>query len=444
MMEWRRLLSRKRWNGVSFDEPDELALSDVARTCFERDADRIVFSSEFRRLHDKTQVFPLSNHDVVHSRLTHSLEVASVGRSLGTLVGHAIIESSKELRGDYAKQDFGAIVYAACLAHDIGNPPFGHSGERAISSYFCENYEDRAGWDDFRHYEGNAQSFRILCSTSMSREGGMQLTAATLGAVLKYPRGYIQGEASAKSTRQSTKKNGVFESEQDALKSLAQEVGLLSHTDMGERCWCRHPLSMLVEAADDICYVILDVEDGVRLKLIDESRAKHHLASIASLPESEDMGKLRASAIDALARECAKSFLKKERQLRDGAESVDRNLTDDLPDKMKEAMKSLREIAKECCYRDENVIAIEMAGFWVLKGLLDLFMRSLEMEKHGFGNHLLEKARCFLEVKEVLNASDSAYDQAMRVVSYVGGMTDRYAMALYQRLMGISLPERGI
>ena len=450
MMEWRRLLSRKRWDGTFFTEQDR---HDEARTCFERDADRIVFSPEFRRLHDKTQVFPLSNHDVVHSRLTHSLEVACVGRSLGTLVGEKILKNHPELEGHYTKQDFGAIVYAACLAHDIGNPPFGHFGESSIRSFFSRKYRDREGWDDFRNYEGNAQSFRILCSTSMPRPGGMKLTAATLGAVLKYPRGYVDMPSSPTSERQSTKKNGVFKTEMSPLSALASEVGLVSHMDMGVPCWSRHPLSILVEAADDICYVVLDVEDGIRLKLIKEEEneegkgVKSILARISKKSKDLKIEELRASAIDCLIRECASAFLEKEVGILQGEKDTDRNLIDFLPQYLSDGLNDLRGCAREKCYRSEDVMAIEMAGFRVLDGLLELFVRSA-MQRDGVGpdKEILEKTRQFLEVKKVLTSDKNCtdYEQIMKVVSYIGGMTDRYAMAMYQRLTGISLPERGI
>ena len=261
-MNWIKLLSHKR------PGEQKMPAHDETRSRFEQDFDRIVFSHPFRKLQDKTQVFPLPEDDFVHTRLTHSLEVASVGRSLGKNAGVFLLEKYPELGAQgYSVHDFGAIVGAAAIAHDMGNPPFGHSGEDGISSFFLSNengqfFKDKVSekeWKDLTTFEGNAQGLRILSG----RNSGLKVTFAILGAFTKYP---ISSSADKESGRKSQKKFGYYQSDHSLFSELALELGLVR---LGEEKWIRHPLAFLVEAADDICYRIIDLEDGCRLGLID-------------------------------------------------------------------------------------------------------------------------------------------------------------------------------
>jgi len=307
-MRWERLLSRRRLGTApSAEVPD--------RTAFQRDYDRLVFSSAFRRLQDKTQVFPLAESDYVRTRLTHSLEASCVGRSLGTLVGQALEESDR-LPDAIGAADVGAIVAAAGLAHDIGNPPFGHSGEDAIGHWFAHSEAgrryldqlDEAQAEELRRFEGNAQGFRVITRLqNPDSAGGLGLTCATLGAFSKYPRGAARSAAEREYDGASNKKFGFFEAERGRFETVAAEVGLIPRR-AGES-WYRHPLAFLVEAADDICYHIVDLEDAFRLGHVTFAETEALLHAIAAprsgrlsaiQGEKEKIAYLRATAINAL------------------------------------------------------------------------------------------------------------------------------------------------
>lgn len=428
------------------------------RSGFERDWDRILFSTAFRRMHDKTQVFPLPDDDVVHSRLTHSLEVASVGRTLGRKVGLEVVKR-RELEPDFTSHHFGEVVAAACLAHDIGNPPFGHAGEDAIASFFqsaagseaISGLTDREQ-DDFRAFEGNAQGYRIISRLQLESDGGLQLTAATLAAFSKYPResgsdGKVEGRA-------STKKYGFFQQDRDIFGAVAKETGLApALSPKGGRGWRRHPLAFLVEAADDICYSILDIEDGVRLGLVDASRAQELLQTIAARAElfskdrlgqfsepKEKIGYLRAMAIGQMIEECATVFLANEPQILDG--SFDKSLADVISGSAD--LKDLRKLARERCYQAPEVIEIELAGYEALGGLLEQFVpavRSAPSARKGMPGRA-QKTLHLLRERGVNVDEDRLYDRLLRVTDYVSGMTDRHALATYRRLKGITIPGR--
>ncbi|HEX8310528.1 MAG TPA: deoxyguanosinetriphosphate triphosphohydrolase [Chthoniobacteraceae bacterium] len=427
-----------------------------ARSDFQRDSDRIIFCSAFRRLQDKTQVFPLADNDYVRTRLTHSLEVASVGRSLGTRIGAEICARHRLEQHEIHPSDFGAIVHAAALGHDLGNPPFGHSGEDAIRHWFTSGsgpaLAAREGLSvaeiaDIESYEGNAQGFRILTRLQMpDNAGGLQLTHATLGAFTKYPRASELDPSSH--TGASTKKFGFFQSERDYFSEVAEHCGLLPRQAPG--CWARHPLAFLVEAADDICYRLVDYEDGVRLghlryeevrdaflAIIPPSKHPRDLDSMSSRKSAIEM--LRAMAIGVCLAQCTGHFLDVEPQLLDG--TFDEPLTDCIP-----AAPVLREIQKHSrrtIYATERGVQIEAAGYEVLGGLLDVFMSAVnDLAARGdkAARRSEKLARLLPAECTQLTGETGPYLRLMRMLDFVSGMTDSYAVSLYKKVRGISLP----
>ncbi|HYG20753.1 MAG TPA: dNTP triphosphohydrolase [Ohtaekwangia sp.] len=345
-MEWNQLLSSQRYGQKN-------QVSEQSRSAFEQDYDRIIFSHPFRRLQDKTQVHPLPEHDFVHTRLTHSLEVSSVGRSLGKRVGETILGRHKNLT-NFSLFDFGAIVAAASLAHDLGNPPFGHAGEDAISDFFSvhdaglrfRDHVTEAQWSDLTKFEGNAQGFRIL----NKNQYGLKLTYATLGAFTKYPcPSYFPDRDKSK---RSQKKFGFFASEQTIFAGIAEQLELQQQE---KHSWNRHPLAFLVEAADDICYSIIDLEDGCSLGLVGYEEAKDLFVGVISKSRSklgklehltsmpEKIGFLRALAIGDLMEECSSLFLDHEESILDG--KFDQALADHCPSK--EGLKEIIRVSVE-------------------------------------------------------------------------------------------------
>lgn len=442
-MNWARLLSKKR---VTHRAEIVDATDEEARTAFERDWDRIIFSTAFRRLHDKTQVFPLPDDDVVHSRLTHSLEVSSVGRSLGTLIGQGICKNSTHVPVNC--HDIGAIVAGACLAHDIGNPPFGHAGEDAIGAFFRkeETLASLSGLteqqrSDLTAFEGNAQGFRILTRLQHESGGGFQLTAAMLGAFCKYPR--ISGKQLYDFRNVATKKHGCFQQEQNILEAVADEVGLLPGESQG--AWSRHPLAFLVEAADDICNSILDIEDGARLGHVDRNEAERLLLDILQnspfqpkrlneLEKSKRLEYLRALSIGHMIQECNKVFFENEEKILQG--QFYSSLAKSIPSASK--LKALTNLARQHCYQDPGVLEIELAGYEALGGLLSYFVPTLYNEQREANRST--RAKELLRQRGVSLAGDSIYEKILRITDYVSGMTDRHALNTYRRLRGISLP----
>ncbi len=444
MMNWEQLLSNLRSpNKASFYEP--------TRSPFEQDYDRIVFSHPFRRLQDKTQVHPLPEHDFVHTRLTHSLEVSSVGRTLGKRAGEVILQRHKNLGVNFSIHDFGAIVAAAALAHDIGNPPFGHSGEVAISSYFTEgegdkfkNLVDSAQWGDLTNFEGNAQGFRLF---NKARYQGMQLTYATLAAFSKYPRQSIIEQTDPK--RRSQKKYGFFQSEKEIFKNIADQTGLIGFEPYS---WCRHPLAFLVEAADDICYHLIDLEDGCRLGLVSYDQTVELLADILQdkfKPEklekidanNERIGILRAMAVGQLIDECCELFLAEEQNMLNGA--FDTSLTDVIPSA--KVLQQVIKISVEKIYRSRHVMETEAAGFEVLPGLLHEFTHAAinftTQTKCAKKDEAILRLLPGEIMLDITNAKSDSYAVLMNCIDFISGMTDRHAISLYRKIKGISLPN---
>lgn len=449
-MHWEQLLNSNR---IGIDELH--SQKSDGRSQFQKDFDRIVFSPAFRRLQDKTQVFPLPESDFVHTRLTHSLEVSVVGRSLGNLVGERILERDKKLKNSYTKFHFGEIVAAACLAHDIGNPPFGHSGEDAIAEYFKngkgkefkQQVNDDKKWNDLIKYEGNAQGFRILTTLqNPDVRGGLRLTYATLGAFTKYPRESYTGEGFDDLTEKKVyKKFGFFQVEKDLFSEVAEATGLVRRKGNKDYWWSRHPVAFLVEAADDICYRIMDLEDGFRLGLISFSETegllmplvnKEDIQDYMGRDEKERIGYLRAKAISELVNELADLFIEEEESILSG--KLEEDLLSMIP--RKEFLKTITSVSVNKIYRTRSVVEREVAGYEVLGGLLETFISAYNEAYEG---NLSPKNRAIINLlpNRITNSTpDDLYLRLMRVIDFVSGMTDSFAVSLFRKIRGISLP----
>lgn len=444
-MNWLSLLSHKRLGNEHRYVP--LSNQPISRSEFEVDFDRIIFSYPFRRLQDKTQVVPLPEYDFVHTRLTHSLEVSSVGRSLGKLAGNYILQQHKELvDAGYTEFDFGAIVAAASLTHDIGNPPFGHAGEKALSDYFNKVNPDKITdkeYFDLQNFEGNAQGFRILCDPLYQ---DLKLTYATLGAFSKYPCESILVEKDT--TRKSQKKYGFYQSEKVIFKGIADELGLkpLSNKDI---TYVRHPLVYLVEAADDICYLIIDLEDAYRMKVISYQQfvdmvspllgSKYDAARLKSMnDENQQIGLLRAMAINQLIAECIGVFKENETAILKGL--FDQSLSDTIPSRV--YTDQIGKYSFEHIYNSQKVLEIQAAGFEVLPGLMEIFIDALEdyaaNGKKGSAKHVnvVRMLPKHISDKEFLEIS-TFYTRSRKILDFVSGLTDKYAVSLYRKLKGI-------
>ena len=449
-MQWKKLLSPKR---LGSDSPGTIS---AERSPFQRDFDRVIFSGAFRRLQNKTQVFPLVQEDYVRTRLTHSLETSSIGRSLGTAAG-VFLKENYDLGGAQVS-DVGAIVATAALCHDIGNPPLGHAGEEAIRFWFTSSdvaaklREELAPElaTDFELYEGNAQGFRVLSFLEMSdQRGGMQLTNAALGSFAKYP---ALSSASVKPSGVAGKKFNFFHAEKDLFAEVAANCGLIEYAPYA---YARHPLAYLVEAADDIAYLAVDFEDGARLGMISqdeiESRylgllpdpgAASHLRDITNPVRRTEY--LRALVIGALVRETAQVFCENCEELLEGG--VGKPLTELLS--CTPQLKELRARSVELIYNHRRVAEIIGAGFEMVSGMLDIFVPSvneLALEKLGRGTASYRSRRMgamVLGITEYLNDPAWCADPYLRLLSvmdFISGMTDSYAVSIYRKLKGITL-----
>ena len=449
MMNWEQLLSLKRYGDKNKRLRKE---QDETRLGFEVDYDRLIFSSAFRSLQDKTQVIPLSKTDFVHTRLTHSLEVSVVGRSLGRLAGKKILEKHPHLKTIHGHQinDFGAIVAAAALAHDIGNPPFGHSGEKAIGEYFSlgngKRFKEQLSekeYQDLIKFEGNANGLKILTEARPGIEGGIRLSYATLGAFIKYPKESLPH----KPTRNiGDKKFGIFQSEKAIFEDIATELNLIQVRNGKNIAYARHPLAFLVEAADDICYTIIDFEDGINLGLIDEEYALEYLIKLVknsintakyhSLTNTADrLGYLRALAINTLITEAVDLFLKNEDLILAG------EFHDSLFDKSsyEAQIKDIIKISVERIYQSEEVINKEIAGYKMLSYLLDTYTQAFlpETVEIGDSNFSLLVKRSV--PKLVIQEDQSVYKSLLQICSYTASLTDGITVASFEKYMGLKL-----
>ncbi len=438
-MNWNKLLSNKR-----FGLEDLHLRNHDDRTEFQRDYDRLIFSSAFRRLQNKTQVFPLPGSIFVHNRLTHSLEVACVGRSLGNGV-------SKKLQEKYGVgfspfiDEIGSIVSAACLAHDLGNPPFGHSGEKAIATYFSEGegafLQKELGeqeWKDIISFEGNANAFRLLTHQFRGRrKGGFALTYSTLAAIAKYPY-------SSDYTTEKKQKFGFFLSEKEDFKRIATDLGL---KEIQPNRYTRHPLVFLVEAADDICYEIMDIEDAHKLKLIGNEKTKELL--LAFIPErrlertfetlrmvedeNEQIAYLRSSVIGILIDACVDVFVTNEESILKGefASSLIKN----IPTQLCTAYNECEKVSFKQIYKSKDVVDIEIAGYNIIYTLINRLTHAVLNKDKKYSEMLLSRIPAQYDTE-----SPTTYGKIQAVLDYISGMTDIYALDLYRKINGMSLP----
>lgn len=443
-MNWEQLLSLRRFG----DENKRLRKEqDETRVGFEVDYDRIIFSSEFRSLQDKTQVVPLSKTDFVHTRLTHSLEVSVVGRSLGRQVGKLLLDKHPHLENvhGYKINDFGAIVAAAALAHDIGNPPFGHSGEKAIGAYFKNGdgakfkseLTDKE-YQDLCDFEGNANGFKILTESRAGRVGGLRLSYATLGAFMKYPKESLPKKPS---NHIVDKKYGFFQSEKEMFSAVASDLGLIkrSETDLS---YNRHPLAYLVEAADDICYTIIDFEDGINLGLIEEDYALEYLIKLVkgriitknynALQTTEDrVSYLRALAISTLIDEAASIFMKNEADILEG--KFETALLD--VSQYKAQITDIINLSIKKVYRSKEVINKEIAGYEILNQLLNAYGNlALNVYNDSLSNY--DKLLQNLLPETVSLSNESLYNNLLSVCLFISKLSDTNAMLLHKKLKG--------
>jgi len=441
---WEKLLSAERPGAGKVPGTPE-------RTAFQQDYDRIVFTSAFRRMKDKTQVFPLSKSDYVRTRLTHSLEASCVGRSLGAVVGREII--ARHGLQHVESGDFGAIVAAACLAHDIGNPPFGHAGEDAIREWFCTSgVLDRHAFTsaqraDFERYEGNAQGFRIVTRLQNPANPGLQLTSAVLATFTKYPRpSQLDTELDGK----SGKKFGFFQQDAEAFQQVARSTGLVER--IPGAAWRRHPLAFLVEVADDTCYLIVDLEDAAKLGFVPYRDAECLLADLAGNTVSgrrlerlhdpkERLEYLRAKAIGCLLESAAAVFLENEDAILKG--EFDDELLNQSP--IAHPLQAVQKLAKETIYNARPALEIETAGFEVLGALLGLFTNAVEASAgHA---RFTTRERMLLKLLPAQfqghggEPNPDPYIRLLQVADFVAGMTDSYAVDMYRKLKGFALPS---
>ncbi len=440
-MNWEQLLSLKRQGDTSKRLRKE---QDDTRLGFEVDYDRIIFSSAFRSLQDKTQVIPLSKTDFVHTRLTHSLEVSVVGRSIGRLVGKKIIEKYpylQEIHG-FQANDFGAIVAAASLAHDIGNPPFGHSGEKAIGEYFSigkgQQFKDSLTdkeWQDLIDFEGNANGFSVLTASRPGIEGGLRISYATLGAFMKYPKESLPKKPTSNI---ADKKYGFFQSDKTFFQEVASELGMIANKTGSDIGYERHPLAYLVEAADDICYTIIDFEDGINLGLVSEDFALEYLIKLVkdsidsnkynTLTTKEDrISYLRALAIGSLINDAVKVFIENEEAIIKG------NFPYALTDKSryKAQMDDIIKLSIKNIYNSREVIEKELTGYQIINNLLDKFITAYNNRYEGketnYDNLLLK----ILPEKHHLE-KESLYKRLLHICHFVSMLTDGNALLYYQ------------
>lgn len=443
MMQWEQLLSLKRQGDTSKRLRKE---QDDTRLGFEVDYDRIIFSAAFRSLQDKTQVIPLSKTDFVHNRLTHSLEVSVVGRSLGRLVGKQIIAKYPHLQEvhGYQANDFGAIVAAAALSHDIGNPPFGHSGEKAIGEYFKTGnglqYKDQLTekqWQDLIDFEGNANGFSVLAASREGIEGGLRISYATLGAFMKYPKESLPKKPTQKIC---DKKYGFFQQDKEFFAEVANELGLISNKSGNDIGFERHPLAYLVEAADDICYTIIDFEDGINLGWISEEYALEYLIKLVKngidtkkynelITKEDRISYLRALAIGSLINDAVAVFMENEKSILAGVFPFA------LMDKSqyKAQMNDIIQISIKNVYQSKEVIQKEVMGYKIINSLLDGFCTAYNKKVNGTASNYDELLLKLLPERFQFQ-KENLYDRLLHICHFVSLLTDGKALELYKTI----------
>lgn len=443
-MNWQQLISNKRL-GQEVRHPER----HDDRSEFKRDYDRLIFSAPFRRMQNKTQVFPLPGSIFVHNRLTHSLEVASVGMSLGNDVARVLKQHHPELAGTLF-EEIGTIVSTACLAHDMGNPPFGHSGEKAIQAYFREGggqaLQERISnefWNDLTHFEGNANTFRLLTHRFHGRrEGGFVMTYSTLASIVKYPHSSLCAGKKGKF--------GFFCFEEEYFRRIADELGMIRLSADGESLrYARHPLVYLVEAADDICYEIMDIEDAHKLRILsfdetmklllgffDEAHRQKIMQRITDegiTDNNEKVVYMRACAIGLLESECARTFVENEQAILDG-EFVG-SLIDHVSPLVRDAYKHCTNVSFERIYNSKPVLDVELSGYKIMETLMETLTEAA-VSPEKFHSEQLRKR---FSNQYDINSNDFE-TRIMAVIDFISGMTDIFALDIYQKIQGISLP----
>lgn len=445
-MKWNKLLSAKRFgqeNQFSSVQQKEI------RTQFQRDYDRLIFSSPFRRLQNKTQVFPLPGSIFVHNRLTHSLEVSSVGRSMGNALADKLIQS--KLTEDLSSiKEIGSIVAGACLAHDLGNPPFGHSGEKALSHFFSDGkgkslrtkFTDDQ-WADLTNFEGNANALRLLTHAFKGRrKGGFALTYSSIASIVKYPWESNKIEILKK------RKYGFFQTEKEDYQKIAQELGI---PELSDGIYARFPLVYLVEAADDICYQIMDIEDAHKLNILSTEETKELLFNFYH-PEkdkvvfnkiketfnevsdtNEQISYLRAGVIGKLVSECVAVFVQNYELIMQG--KFTSSLIKEVKEDALQAYEKCTKVAISRIYRHRSVVEIELAGYKILGTLLEEFVSAVLEPDNFYSKNLLS-----LIPEQYDLSSTSDYEKIMSVLDFISGMTDVFALDLYRTIKGIELP----
>lgn len=451
-MNWKQLLSSQRLGlETRHQRKDD-------RTEFQRDYDRLIFSAPFRRLQNKTQVFPLPGSIFVHNRLTHSLEVSSVGRSLGNDCARLLLEKHPEL-ADTHLTELGSIVSAACLAHDLGNPPFGHSGERAIATYFSEGegrwlrtYEDpdtgdrltSTQWNDLTHFDGNANAFRLLTHHFEGRrKGGFVMTYSTLASIVKYPfSSDLAGDH---------QKFGFFEAERSDYQKITQALGIKQlDSAPGSLRYARFPLTYLVEAADDICYEIMDIEDAHKLKILPTAETKEllmayftparrqeieaNLSRLDVYDVNEQIVYLRSSVINTLEGECVRVFVEHEQEILEGR--FEGTLIQHISETPRRAYEECVRISYDHIYHSKDVVDIELAGFRVMTFLIHEMVEAVMHPERAYSQLLLNRVSRQYQIH-----APRLYDRLMAVLDYISGMTDVYALDLYRKINGMSFPN---
>jgi len=444
IMNWRQLISNKRLGQESrhTERHDD-------RPEFKRDYDRLIFSAPFRRMQNKTQVFPLPGSIFVHNRLTHSLEVASVGMSLGNDVAHRIITEDPGLANSLLPQ-IGTIVSTACLAHDMGNPPFGHSGEKAIQTFFTEGKGAylrkrlrQEVWNDITHFEGNANAFRLLAHRFKGRrEGGFVMTYSTLASIVKYP--YASQYAGEHG------KFGFFYSEQDIYRKIADEMGIKRLSADGEPLrYARHPLVFLVEAADDICYEIMDLEDAHKLKIVSyaeteelllaffdemgKNKIRQRIKDEGITDDNEKVVYMRACVIGKLENACVEAFMEHGNEIMDG--TFNGSLIKNIAGPQRTAYRQCVDFSVERIYKSKPVLDVELSGFKIMETLMEVMTDAAMHPDRFYSRQLISRVSSQYDI----SAADPE-TRIMAVIDYISGMTDIYALDIYQKINGISLP----
>lgn len=443
-MNWQQLISNKR-----LGQEERHALRHDDRSEFKRDSDRLIYSAPFRRLQNKTQVFPLPGSVFVHNRLTHSLEVASLGKSLGDDVARRLIEIHPELRGTLF-EEIGTIVQTACYAHDMGNPPFGHSGEKAMQAFFTEgpgiSLKEKVSphfWEDITHFEGNANAFRLLTHRFLGRrEGGFVMTYSTLASIVKYPFSSTYASKHGKF--------GFFATEEETYKKIADELGIIQK-DSSEAgiYYVRHPLTYLMEAADDICYEIMDIEDSHKLKLLSfeetadlllgffdkETRKsiRKRIEDEGVTDQNEQVVYFRACAVGLLEAECVNVFVEHEEEILNG--TFEGSLIKHISELPRQAYKHCTEVSVDRIYRSKAVLDVELSGYKIMETLMKALIGAAVEPEHFHSQQLIRRFSSQYDIQ-----SPCLETRIMAVLDFISGMTDIYALDIYQKINGISLP----